>query len=146
MNYYNEIKNELINNEINRKEEEKSVNTEKIGQIIDIFEDFLDNKGIKLKNEQRDADNEEDPYDVRTNIYGDDYYRLEADLESLFSDDENKNIDDIAKELYENYNSAAILKAYFISEAEILFEDFAKKDKKFIEKKKIRIGSIFDGH
>lgn len=129
---------EWYNNEYKiNKEEEKNVNTEKIGQIIGIFENFLDDKGIRLKNEQRDADNQEDPYDVRTNIYGDDYYRLEADLENLFSDDEDKNIDEIAKELYENYNSAAILKAYFISESESLFENFAKKDEKFIEKEKI---------
>lgn len=128
---------EWYNNEYKiNKEEEKSVNTEKIGRIIDIFEDFLNDKGIRLKNEQRDADNLEDPYDIRTNIYGDDYYRLETDLESLFRDDEDKNIDDIAKELYENYNSAAILKAYYISESEILLKNVAKKDEEFIEKEK----------
>lgn len=128
---------EWYNNEYKiNKEEEKNVNTEKIGRIIDIFEDFLDDKGIKLKNEQRDADNLEDPYDVRTNIYGDDYYRLEADLESLFVNNEDKNIDYIAKELYGIYNSAAILKSYFILKAECLLEDFVKKDEKFIKKEK----------
>lgn len=128
---------EWYNNEYKiNKEEEKSVNTEKIGQVIGVFENFLDDKGIRLKNEQRDADNLEDPYDIRTNIYGDDYYRLETDLESLFRDDEDKNIDDIAKELYENYNSAAILKAYYISESEMLLKNVAKKDEEFIKKEK----------
>ena len=43
-----------------------------IGQIIDTFEDFLDEKGIKIPNEERDHDDYTDP-DTYANIYGSDY-------------------------------------------------------------------------
>ena len=41
-----------------------------IGQVIDIFEDFLADRNIILPNEERDE--EEDP-EARTIIYGSDY-------------------------------------------------------------------------
>ena len=47
-----------------------------IGQIIDIFEDFLDEKGIVLKNLARDEDPNLNPEEA-ANIYGSDYYDLE---------------------------------------------------------------------
>lgn len=46
--------------------------TEFIGQIIDIFEDFLDEKGVVIENPERDEDDEE----MAANIYGSDYDRL----------------------------------------------------------------------
>lgn len=49
---------------------------ELVGQLIDIFEDFLDDKGIIIENHERDVDvnliSEES-----ANIYGADYYTLE---------------------------------------------------------------------
>ena len=47
-----------------------------IGQIIDVFEDFLDEKGIVIPN-----DDKEQSGDGAANIYGDDYDRLQAGIE-----------------------------------------------------------------
>lgn len=60
--------------------------TEKIGQIIEIFENFLNDKGIILKNKERDQDQEDDPFDKRSNIYGEDYYFLENNLKEVLND------------------------------------------------------------
>lgn len=57
-----------------------SEDNEFIGQIIDIFEDFLDAKEIRLENELRDDD--ENP-DIWSNIFGDDYYAIEDKLKKL---------------------------------------------------------------
>lgn len=51
--------------------------SEFICQIIDIFEDFLDSKGIVLANSDRDEDPNLDPEEA-ANIYASDYYNLEA--------------------------------------------------------------------
>lgn len=40
-----------------------------VADIIDLFEDWLDEKGIKIPNDEREPDNE-------TNIYGDDFSYL----------------------------------------------------------------------
>lgn len=45
---------------------------ELIGNIIDIFEDFLDEKGIIVPNPERDEDPELDA-ESSANIYGEDY-------------------------------------------------------------------------
>ena len=50
--------------------------TEFIGQIIDIFEDFLDEKGVVIENPERDEDDEE----MAANIYGSDYDRLSDEI------------------------------------------------------------------
>lgn len=50
--------------------------TEFIGQIIDIFEDFLDEKGVIIENPERDEDDEE----IAANIYGSDYDRLSDEI------------------------------------------------------------------
>lgn len=50
--------------------------TEFIGQIIDIFEDFLDEKGVVIVNPKRDEDDEE----MAANIYGSDYDRLSDEI------------------------------------------------------------------
>ena len=42
-----------------------------IGQIIFVFEDFLDNKGIVIPNPERNDESD-------ASIYGDDYFNLEA--------------------------------------------------------------------
>lgn len=60
----------------------KEDNLEFIGQLIDIFEDFLDKRGIIIPNEERDDDKilrnlgSEDS----ANIYGDDYFTLENQI------------------------------------------------------------------
>lgn len=63
-----------IVNEMNRPE--------LIGNIIDIFEDFLDAKGIFIPNPERDEDPELD-IESSANIYGEDYDSLSNSLENL---------------------------------------------------------------
>lgn len=46
---------------------------ELIGQIICVFEDFLDDKGIVIPNPERDDKSD-------ANIYGDDYFNLETGI------------------------------------------------------------------
>ena len=48
---------------------------ELIGQIIDIFEDFLEEKGIIIDNPETDDDRESAAI-----IYGSDYYSLELQI------------------------------------------------------------------
>ena len=55
-----------------------------VGQIIDIFEDFLDARGVVLKNEERDTDEDLDPEEA-ANIYGDDYDELKDALAKMMS-------------------------------------------------------------
>ncbi len=55
---------------------------ELIGNIIDIFEDFLDEKGIIVPNPERDEDPELDA-ESSANIYGEDYDSLSTSLENL---------------------------------------------------------------
>lgn len=52
---------------------------ELIGQIIDIFEDFLEEKGIDIENPEK----EDDP-DSAAIIYGSDYGTLQSQLEEAF--------------------------------------------------------------
>lgn len=59
--------------------------TEKIGQIIEVFENFLNNKNIILENKEREKDQEDDPFDKRSNIYGEDYYLLEDSLKEILT-------------------------------------------------------------
>lgn len=58
--------------EIIVKEDEK---VEFIGQIIDIFEDFLEDNGIEIPNSEREDENNS------AIIYGSDYGCLQEDLE-----------------------------------------------------------------
>lgn len=51
-----------------------------VGQIIDIFEDFLDERGVLLENPERDEDPDADPESV-ANIYGSDYGELQDAIE-----------------------------------------------------------------
>ena len=51
-----------------------------IGQIIDIFEDFLDEKGVKIDNPDRDRDAIGDDACSNTNIYGDLSDRIESTM------------------------------------------------------------------
>ena len=53
-----------------------------IGNIIDIFEDFLDEKGVTLESPERDDEMESDDDSV-TNIYGSDYDSISDSLEAL---------------------------------------------------------------
>lgn len=48
-----------------------------IGQIIDIFEDFLDEKKVILDNDEKEEDED------AANIYGTDYGYLQQQLEEL---------------------------------------------------------------
>ena len=50
-----------------------------IGQIIDIFEDFLDDKEIVIPNRERDEDEDIDP-EMSANIYGADYDKIADEL------------------------------------------------------------------
>lgn len=52
-----------------------------IGGIIDIFEDFLDEKGVVLESPERDKSTELD--DGLANIYGSDYWTLYDSLEQF---------------------------------------------------------------
>lgn len=56
-----------------------------IGQIIDIFEDFLDEKGVKIDNPDRDRDAVRDAACSNTNIYGCDYGDLSDRIESTMT-------------------------------------------------------------
>lgn len=69
----------------NRLRDKKSnyvvrVNNTFTTRVIDVFDDFLDGKGIKIPNEDRDRD---DP-DNESNIYGDDFDYLSKMLEDEF--------------------------------------------------------------
>lgn len=48
-----------------------------LGQIIDIFEDFLEERGVMLDNPEREED------DDAAIIYGTDYGELQSQLEDL---------------------------------------------------------------
>ena len=54
---------------------------ELVGQIIDIFEDFLDERGIVLQNPERDENEDLDP-ENSANIYGTDYGELQDAIEA----------------------------------------------------------------
>ena len=51
---------------------------ELIGQIIDIFEDFLEEKGITIENDEREDSGEEND----AIIYGTDYGTIQDELEA----------------------------------------------------------------
>ena len=48
-----------------------------VGEFIEIFEDFLNEKGIQIPNDEKN----EDPF--ASNIYGTDYGNLESRIEQL---------------------------------------------------------------
>ena len=50
-----------------------------VGQLIDIFEDFLDEKGVVIPNEDRENDPDFEPETI-VNIYGEDYGFLQEKL------------------------------------------------------------------
>ena len=51
-----------------------------VGQIIDIFEDFLDSHGVIIDNPEREEDPNADPESM-ANIYGTDYDELQDEIE-----------------------------------------------------------------
>ena len=53
--------------------------TEFLGQLIDVFEDFLDEKGIVIPNPEKD----DDP-DNPANLYGTDYGNIQSALEEIW--------------------------------------------------------------
>ena len=55
---------------------------ELIGQFIDLFEDFLDEKGIVIENPERD---EEGDAVMAANIYGTDYGDLADGIEEILT-------------------------------------------------------------
>ena len=67
---------------ISINENEKS---EFIGQIIDIFEDFLEAHGVTIENPERDADP-----DYAAIIYGSDYDELDGWIDALLDNWKNK--------------------------------------------------------
>lgn len=52
-----------------------------VGQIIDIFEDFLDDKGVRIENPEYYEDPNNDPDEIPANIYGSDYGYLQTRIE-----------------------------------------------------------------
>jgi len=56
-----------------------------IGQIIDTFEDFLDEKGVFIENSERDADEEITGENNCAIIYGEDYGRIADDIRSILA-------------------------------------------------------------
>lgn len=64
----------IVINEMNKPE--------LIGNIIDIFEDFLDGKSVIIPNPERDEDPELDA-ESSANLYGEDYDFLSTSLENL---------------------------------------------------------------
>lgn len=52
-----------------------------IGQLIDVFEDFLDEKGIVIENEEREGDEDED----EAIIYGSDYDEIADGIREIIS-------------------------------------------------------------
>ena len=62
--------------------------SEFIGQIIDIFEDFLEEKGIRLDNDEREADDE-----FAAIIYGSDYGDIQDQLEAMLNEWANEDIE-----------------------------------------------------
>ncbi len=65
-------------------QEKKADKTEFIGQVIDLFEDFLEEKGVSLNNGEKDEPSAtgEEP-EQETIIYGSDYDQLQAGIEAL---------------------------------------------------------------
>ena len=57
---------------------------ELIGQIIDVFEDFLEEKGINIENHEKEeaVKDGEDPESICI-IYGTDYGILQSDIEEI---------------------------------------------------------------
>lgn len=98
-----------------------------IMEIIEVFEEFLDDKNIKIPNKEKDDNN------GTATIYGDDYYTLEEAIKHILYEN---NVDNTAKYLYDNYNESAILQAYLIGEAERILENYDNKDEKFTQKHK----------
>lgn len=56
-----------------------------IGQIIDTFEDFLDEKGVFIENSERDADEEITGENNCAIIYGEDYSRIADDIQNILA-------------------------------------------------------------
>lgn len=54
------------------------------GAIIDIFDEFLSKRGIKIPSSEEVKDSNGET-DNRTAIYGDDYYELENQIEKILS-------------------------------------------------------------
>lgn len=69
------MKNFAIDIRTCTEEEKTNLLAEFKGQLIDIFEDFLDRKGIVIPNTERDEDEDLDP-EESANIYGSDYDEL----------------------------------------------------------------------
>ena len=61
------------------RDETQANSKEFIGQIIDVFEDFLTAKGVEIKSE----DDDDLPLEEKAIIFGEDYYSLEERLETL---------------------------------------------------------------
>ena len=55
-----------------------------VGDIINIFEEFLEDKGIDIPNEEKDDD------DYAAIIYGTDYGLIQTDIEALLEDWEGR--------------------------------------------------------
>ena len=75
------MKETMLSEKISEPVVSRENSPEFIGQIIDIFEDFLDRKGIIIENDEKDDPNLEEG--SAANIYGTDYGDLQTDLEDM---------------------------------------------------------------
>ena len=56
-----------------------------IGQIMDVFEDFLDEKGIKIPSSEKEKRKQDPDWeDNEAILYGEDYSRIAEELENMF--------------------------------------------------------------
>jgi hypothetical protein len=80
MEYYGDMLGKRIlgdDEPVRQARDEHSARLEMLCDIIEVFEDFLDEKGIVIPNDEKDQDPD------ASNIYGTDYGNLESRLESL---------------------------------------------------------------
>lgn len=103
----------------------------KTARIIETFEEFLNEKNIKIKNFEKGEAKKDNPEEIISNIFGSDYYKLENKLNFLNEDN-----------LYENYEPYEILKAFLIHESEFRLKELFNKDEDFINKNKENLADI----
>lgn len=85
MKKWQEIRKKVINMSNNKPNYPVTENqtAEFVGQIIDIFEDFLTEKNITLENPEKEENQDVQPDGEQAIIYGSDYGQLQTNLESM---------------------------------------------------------------
>lgn len=85
MKKWQEIRKKVINMSNNKSNYPVTENqtAEFVGQIIDIFEDFLTEKNITLENPEKEENQDVQPDEEQAIIYSSDYGQLQTNLESM---------------------------------------------------------------